>query len=328
LSLLLLGGVVAIFTSSKTTYEAVERLSRIQENGRFALDAVVRDVRSAGYIGCARPSTFANTLSNAASLAWDFEDAIFGYDYQSGTTWSPSIPADMTNIASGTANASDAIVLRVPAWMNTSAPLRLIDKMTSQTADLKIAAVAASDPAPIEVNQVLMLADCHARAVFEVTGYNKTTGIVTHAASAGTSTSPGNASADLGHAFEANSQVVRLQTVAYYIGSSGGRVGLWRIVGGGTPEELIEGVERMELRFGQDTNGDRIADSYASANSVSNWDNVVNVSVAMLVRSQEQYGTERDAKTYQLLDKQYTAPNDRHLRQVFVTTATLRNRAL
>ena len=40
ISLLLLGGVVTLFTSSKTTYERVEHLSRIQETGRFALEAI------------------------------------------------------------------------------------------------------------------------------------------------------------------------------------------------------------------------------------------------------------------------------------------------
>src|SRR4029450_2648887 len=70
--------------------------------------------------------------------------------------------------------------------------------------------------------------------------------------------------------------------------------GLWRIAGNTNPEELIQGVERMELRFGVDANSDRIADSYTTANGVANWDNVITVSVALLVRSPDEYGTERD----------------------------------
>jgi hypothetical protein len=60
---------------------------------------------------------------------------------------------------------------------------------------------------------------------------------------------------------------------------------------------------------------------------VTNWDNVISVSVALLVRSPDEYGTERDTGSYVLLDKTFTAPSDRHVRQVFVSTATLRNRA-
>jgi len=327
ISLLLLGGVVTIFTSSKSTYERVERLSRTQESGRFALDAIVRDIRSAGYMGCSRPSTWANTLVGATTtLTWNFADAIRGYEYASGSTWSPGLPAGLTNIATTALNGSDALVLRVPMPIATSATLRLTDKMTSPTATMSIAPVPSGATAPLQNNDVVMLADCHARAVFQIRSYTPSSGVIDHAAFAGT---PGNATDDLGHAFEANSQIVPVRTVAYYIGTSGGRTGLWRIAGAAAPEELIEGVERMELRFGVDTTGDRIADSYTTADLVgANWDNVISVSVALLVRSPDQYGTERDSRTYNLLDKTYTAPADRYVRQVFATTATLRNRAL
>ena len=328
ISLLLLGGVVTLFTSSKTTYERVEHLSRIQETGRFALEAMMRDIRSAGYIGCARTSTFTNTLNTPTELAWDFADAIRGFDYQSGTTWSPALPGSMTSPANGL-SGSDAIVLRVPAAADTSATLRLTDKMALPTGTLSIAPVAATATAPLKNGQVVMLADCHARAVFAISSYSKTTGVIDHGTGTPGSEGPGNASNDLGHAFEMNSQVVPVRTVAYYIGTSPvtGRTGLWRIAGAAAAEELVEGVERMELRFGEDTSGDRIADTYNTAGGVADWANVMTVSLALLVRSTDEYGGERDAKTYTLLDQTFTAPNDRHVRQVFVTTATLRNRA-
>lgn len=327
ISLLLLGGVVAIFTSSKGTYERLERLSRTQENGRFALDAIVRDIRSAGYMGCSRPATWQNTLAGPTTLTWNFQEAILGYNFQSGTTWSPGLPAGFTNISTGALNGSDALVLRVPMALNSSATLRLTDKMTSTSSTMSIAAVPSGATPALKVDDVVMLADCHARAVFQITSYDPATGVIDHAA--GGSGTPGNTTADLLHAFEANSQLVPVRTVAYYIATSAGRTGLWRIAGNGAPEELVEGVERMELRFGVDTTGDRVADTYSTADAVgANWPNVISVSLALLVRSPDEYGTERDAATYTLLDKTYTAPSDRHVRQVFVTTATLRNRAL
>jgi type IV pilus assembly protein PilW len=335
ISLLLLGGVVTIFISSKGTYERVERLSRTQESGRFALDAIVRDIRSAGYMGCSRPSTWANTLTGATTtLAWNFADAILGYEFASGTTWSPARPSGLTSIATGAVNGSDILVLRVPTPAASSATLRLTDKMASGTSTMTIAAVPSGATAPLKLNDVVMLADCHARAVFQITGYNSATGVIDHALGVAVEVpptlNPGNAATDLGHAFESNSQIVPVRTVAYYVGTAAGRTGLWRVAGGGAPEELVEGVERMELRFGVDTNNDRIADDYVTADLVggANWGNVISVSVALLVRSPDQYGTERDANTYTLLDKTFTAPSDRYVRQVFVSTATLRNRAL
>jgi type IV pilus assembly protein PilW len=324
ISLLLLGGVVTIFVSSKGTYERVERLSRTQEAGRFALDAIVRDIRSAGYMGCSRPSTWANTLNGATTtLAWNFADAIRGYEFSSGSTWSPALPGGLTSISTGPTNGSDALVLRVPMAASTSATLRLTDKMASTTSTMTIAPVPSGATAPLKIGDVVMLADCHARAVFQISAYDEATGVIDHAAGGST---PGNSTNNLEHAFEANSQIVPVRTVAYYIGTSGGRTGLWRVAGT-TAEELVEGVERMELRFGVDTTDDRIADSYTTANNVTNWDNVISVSVALLVRSPDEYGTERDTGSYVLLDKTFTAPSDRHVRQVFVSTATLRNRA-
>jgi type IV pilus assembly protein PilW len=53
----LLGGVLQIFIGSKQTSRMQGNLSRLQENGRFALDFIGRDIRMAGYWGClTRPS--------------------------------------------------------------------------------------------------------------------------------------------------------------------------------------------------------------------------------------------------------------------------------
>ncbi|HKM36564.1 MAG TPA: PilW family protein [Thiopseudomonas sp.] len=51
LSTLLMLGVTQIFLSSKETYVKNQELSEIQENGRFALELLVRDIANAGYQG-------------------------------------------------------------------------------------------------------------------------------------------------------------------------------------------------------------------------------------------------------------------------------------
>ena len=57
LSLILMAGLVQVYTGNKQTYRIQESLSRVQENGRFALDFITRDLRSAGFLGCAGTST-------------------------------------------------------------------------------------------------------------------------------------------------------------------------------------------------------------------------------------------------------------------------------
>lgn len=67
----LLGGVLQIFVSSKQTNRMQENLSRLQENGRFAMNFLTKDVRMAGYWGCLTPSVpdvdIAGNNDNAAA---------------------------------------------------------------------------------------------------------------------------------------------------------------------------------------------------------------------------------------------------------------------
>ncbi len=49
LGIILLGGVLLIHLSGRATFIDSERLSRIQENVRFASDYVIRDIRNAGF---------------------------------------------------------------------------------------------------------------------------------------------------------------------------------------------------------------------------------------------------------------------------------------
>ena len=52
LGLFLLAGIFQIFLSSKQSYRMQENMSRMQENGRFAMEFISRDVRMADYRAC------------------------------------------------------------------------------------------------------------------------------------------------------------------------------------------------------------------------------------------------------------------------------------
>jgi type IV pilus assembly protein PilW len=107
---------------------------------------------------------------------------------------------------------------------------------------------------------------------------------------------------------------------------------LWRIVSSqnnGNPEEMIPGVEKMEIQYGVDTNADTVVDQYSDADAVEaagNWSNVISARVAILVRSPEANSPELDKRTYRLLSKDVGPFNDRYQRSLFTTTVALRNR--
>lgn len=49
--LILVGGLIQVYLSTKQSYNAQEQLARMQESGRFAMDLITRDLRRAGYWG-------------------------------------------------------------------------------------------------------------------------------------------------------------------------------------------------------------------------------------------------------------------------------------
>jgi type IV pilus assembly protein PilW len=61
-SLILLVGVGQIYLGTSATSRAQEGLSRVQENARFATDALARQIRMAGHTGCARSSEVETTV--------------------------------------------------------------------------------------------------------------------------------------------------------------------------------------------------------------------------------------------------------------------------
>lgn len=323
LSLLLLGGVIAMFSSSRASYETTDRLSRIQENGRFALDQVTRHIRSAGFVGCARQPAYASTsLNSAGNLQWNFLDgAVRGFQSTGVNTWSPTIDPSVTSPASG----SDVLVLRAPA--SDAEPLRLTASMTTGTDNLIVPNVTTG----VQAGDVALAYSCEAQAYFHVSSFAG--GVISHAAAP--SATPGNAVDTINYAFRLNAEVIPVETVVYYIRESmgvasgelpAGTTSLWRRIALNPAQELVEGVERMELEFGVDTNGDTVVDEYRTANAVTNWADVFSVSVALLVRSLEEYGTDSDQRAYQLLNVNVPAPADRRMREVFAATASIRNR--
>ena len=105
-----------------------------------------------------------------------------------------------------------------------------------------------------------------------------------------------------------------------------------------TEVPLVEGVERIDFRFGIDFTNDGVADNFtATPVSAADWGNVVAVKVSVLVRSPtpstqhddsvKSYDLDGDGKPdYQCIDFLATNPNACHYkRKVFSQTFQLRN---
>lgn len=325
LSLVLLAGALSILYSSKVTYAENDRIARLQEAGRTVVELILRDARAAGFQGCSRPGTLVtpaitNVLNNPTGLLWNLERPMLGYDGSSGG-WSPALPAEITNPTAD----SDIIVLRTvregtPSFQLRTTPTGMNDPLT----------VARGQDVDLPVGSTLVINDCQGASIFAVSSFtpvNGTTATIEHAAGG----TPGNASASLGRVYQENARLTQLDSVIYYVRDSGTGLGpaLWRKIGNDPEEELIEGVENLQFLYGVDTNADLLADRYDTAAQVAaanNWPNVISLTMAVLIRSENETNLEQDNRTYNMLTQIKGPFNDRRQRSLFITTVTLRNR--
>ena len=118
----LLTGVVQIYASTKATYRLQDNLARLQENGRFALDFLTRDVRMAGYHGCTNFGPVTNTLNNPSSLQYDFTIGLIGYNDVGA-----SPPSVLSDLADNPVLGTDVIVIR----RNSDNPVRIVKNNSS-----------------------------------------------------------------------------------------------------------------------------------------------------------------------------------------------------
>jgi type IV pilus assembly protein PilW len=98
----------------------------------------------------------------------------------------------------------------------------------------------------------------------------------------------------------------------------------------GAERELIEGIESMQILYGEDTDANGSADEYRLPANVTDWSRVVSIRVGLLARTPTQSGQDVDGKTYSLLSDagtvdDYNSPSDRHQRRIFSSTIQVRN---
>ena len=324
---ILMIGVVQVFAASRTAYQLSEGMSRVQENGRFALDYLQRDIRMAGHFGCvndqARSQIPGGLVSHiTANGPTDFCFSVRGYD----NVTPPGITLSPVRVA-----GTDAIVLRYLA--GDGVPVTAIDP-GARTIDIAPARwdslTVAGTPTPV----LFGIGDCTYADVFEATATNATAGRVT-----------APATVDLGR-YSVNTDggpamLFRGEALVYYIGlGAGGQPSLWRarINANGTTasEELVEGIENLQFRYGIDRNAPPAFPSGYIATqgtatdvgtTVDQWRRIGQVQVGLLASSPNRAAAAQASQiTPMLLGEVQALPADGRYRAVYESTIALRNR--
>lgn len=107
------------------------------------------------------------------------------------------------------------------------------------------------------------------------------------------------------------------------------RTSLFQQRDGAAANELVEGIEAMQLLYGEDITGDSVADVYRIAGNVVNWNSVVSVRIDLLLVSlADNIVTQPQTIFFPSYTNNVFPVNDRCLRQSFSTTVVVRNRML
>ena len=315
ISLILLGGVIKIYESSKQAYRAQDNQARLQENGRFAMYFLAKDIRMAGYMGCNRlwdlypnnPYVIAN--NPPMTPLFSAETVIGGYD---GGTWPASFPAKPAKLVAGT----DAILVRHASPIGVS----LAVSMSLDTDEIQI----GPNPNNYQTGDILFITDCSNADIFRATSISKGAGGIITIAHA----SNQNTSNRLSKAYKTDAQVMAFEYSLYYIRTTAtpGVDALYRVTANSGPEELVDGVRDMQFLYGRDMTNDSAANEYDTAakiNGAADWSAVVSVRVSLLLVSQGNFLTQTRQELH-FNGTTYKAPDNR-MYAAFGDTVTLRN---
>lgn len=342
IGLIVLAAVSQIFVTSRSTFTLEEGLARVQENGRFAIEFLSQDIRMAGYAGCSSKLALGTKTGSGSSVGCSASlcnivdppsavtnfppDGISAHRYvgpgNATTAWEPDLSTAW--FATGDVKAgTDVIVIQRASTLST----HLTGNAVADNANIQILD-SASIQNEISAGDILIVSDCKSGDVFRATNRSSGSGKVTIAHS---QSNPGNTENFLTHSYDNTAELMKLVSRAYYIGTGvSGEPALKRkeLVTGGVVsagEELIEGVEEMRMTYGQDTDGDGIANIYRLADAVTDWSRVVSVRVGLLMSTLTNVDQLADTKTYELAGIVVDPPDTQRRRQAYNTTIQLRN---
>jgi type IV pilus assembly protein PilW len=324
IGLFMVGAIGYLYLTSRGAYRSNAALSRVQEDGRFGIDALMHDARAVGDLGCSG----AATVNGAGALVLP-GDTVGGTRIFSGpATALYGVDASSYQFSGATSNfvapkapqwiAGDVVQMVIP----TSKPVSLTADVTATTATL------ADNSARMRQGDVLLLSNCVNAGLVTVTA--------TPAAGAGPATVaisanpvPPAAVPQLTVATRASAQ--RVDAVTYYVGQFPGRPwsALYRYSSTyGVAEEVVDHVENMSVLYGVGANPPVKA---AVITAAGQWDKVTSLRVSLQVVGDEQStaaSTKAGFTSPVSLDPARPAilATDSRLRQIFTATAALRNR--
>ncbi|ARN72828.1 PilW family protein [Oceanicoccus sagamiensis] len=336
LGVFITAGLFQSYMSSKQLSDMEKALSRLQETGRFAMDAMARDVRMAGYQGCADPEALdIIVMSNDLNATSFSGGAIMGYETNSNGVFEPALTASDTLLAAVQKTTKTGDVFARPGTdvimlqYATSADLVLESPTNKNSANFDI----PNNDLGFSQDDHLMLSDCKSAHLLKVTNKPNNNGTKMNIAHGANNNSPHKMEPE----YSEGAEILSFQLRLYFVADTGRTTaegnpvyGLYSQELNGSPQELFEGVENLQILYGEQLDTGNIR--YVTADEVTDTDNIISVRFGILAQSYDQVLSEDDSRSYLLPGETVTDSSasahfgDRAIRKQFTMTAKLRNR--
>lgn len=318
IGLFLIFGAVTIYQQSRTTFRTTESVARLQEVARLAMDVLEADIRMANYWGLGNKADYiVNRGIPGSATPTPFTNTQAASINQCGTGTNSNWAIDLDRYITGSDNS----------YTLTCGAFNGAGTGTSDT--LVIRRGGEAQPATLDVDRIYLQTSRIQGTLFVPT------------AGCTVPTNPACIPADYA---PPASQTRQLSVHAYYVSTQSTlrndvpslrRKTFGNVNAGGagaiTDEEIVPGIEDMQIRFGVDTTGlgatdDGLSvDQYVEPNLIPAGAEVVSATIWLRVRSEDRDFSHVDGNTYQYANIAAFTPADNYRRIVVSKTIQLRN---
>lgn len=349
-----LAGMLQISDNSQQNNRVDRSLTEIQENGRYAIDQLSSTLSYRGYQGCLTPVTLSvseednvnwDNASYTAPVALNFpfsnlaQSAMRGYEVDENGVWTPDPQVspqdtDIQDIKAGVFNGlvpvpgSDVISVQYAS----SESLNLESDMNSVSDNVFLGDTTLT----FNQNDLVFIGDCALGDLFRVSNVPGSTPpiMLQHLFSHNTSSA-------LRRPYTTDAQVRTFHVLTYFVADTGRKTphgdpvySLYRKDINDNVDEIIEGVESLQLLYGEQLSSDNVR--FLKADAVDlNMRRVVRVRMGLLMQGLIESTMTEDTQTYELPGASIAPPTGsglthqggRYMRKVFTKTVELRNRA-
>jgi type IV pilus assembly protein PilW len=346
IGLTLSAGVIQVYVTISQTDRVQEARMRMQETGRFAINLLTSEIRMAGHFGClsAVETDDINNILHQPPSSFQAARGIQGWEAKqiSGTQ-------GLVSSSEGGWISTEANVLDVTMAMTGTDIFRVWSASSGGAMINSISAGAAvtavsSAITDLRDGDIIVLNDCQNVDLLQACSVSDSSQGISVNYELRSSCNPGN---DVRKSVlsRTDGELLKLQGSIFYIGKRANaaenppalfRRQLNSNAIAGTPEEMLEGIENMQILYGVnlDNNLQNPVVAYLPADQVPAWSTVISLRLNLLVQSIDDNLAVSpqpyvfDGVVYDGSAGNGSLPRDRRLRSAFTATVALRNRVL